>query len=147
MRTSDASPARAVQWPAMLRYLLACAAFLVVAWWLPWTVSSRFYRFDRVHMFLPTFYSVLFLAGVTLGVHRVRSWGSCAWLGAGAGLLAGWIAQLAVMLVMRRAWPASAEAGSVAISLAIGSVVWLTPAWGALAAWAAYRLGSRETGR
>ena len=121
-------------WSPFLRYLAVCVVFFALAEWWPWAVSSRFYRFDRQHLFLPAFYAALFLLGVALGVHRARHWTHAAWLGALSGLLGGWVAQWLVMVLTTGNWPISIEWRDVALPLILGSIVWLTPVWGALAA-------------
>lgn len=130
----------------ILRYLLACTALFLLASLSPFAIGDRFYRFDRAHIFLGLFYSALFVVGVALRVHRPSPWRRTVLLGALAGLLSGLLAQAVVILVngVSNGVLRSVGAMDILFSLATGSLVFLTPAWGIVSASASKVLSRRH---
>jgi hypothetical protein len=119
-----------------LRYLLICVALFLVAQLSPFDIVDRFYRFDRSHIFLALFYLALFVVGISLRIHRPSSWKRALLMGALGGLISGLIAQIGVIVVQEiRTESLQVESTvDLGFSLVVGTAIFATPIWGAVAA-------------
>jgi hypothetical protein len=125
-------------------YFLICLAFLVVAELSPFGMIDRFYRFDRHHVFVMSFYTALFVLGLLLRVYQSTSLSRAMCSGAFNGLISGVIAQGVVLSLSVGSILELDNLPELAFSLAVGSAIFLTPVWGALSALAMGLMTSRR---
>jgi hypothetical protein len=117
-------------------YFIACLGLFIVGELSPFAIGDRFYRFDRMHVFLWSYYVFLFLSGVIVKVNRYGDWRKTLLVGASCGLVSGLIAQALAIATNSKLLNGAGigDASELIVSLCIGSVVFLTPVWGALSA-------------
>jgi uncharacterized membrane protein len=127
----------------IFRYLLVCVVLFAIAKLSPLSVGERFYKFDRAHVFLEIFFAALFVVGIAFGAHRSRNWGRAVLFGALTGLVSGLLAQ-AVVVIVNGIPSGLFKSGSVLdliFSLAMGTIIFLTPLWGVVSACVARAFG------
>ncbi|WP_126672416.1 hypothetical protein [Dyella dinghuensis] len=119
-----------------IRYGVVCMTLLAIAQFSPLRFTDRFYQFDRVHVFVPTFYVALLIVGFFVRPYATTVLKVVLFKGSISGVLAGIFAYFVTILANRHGldlFHASAVFEVVA-SLLFTLIVFFTPLLGIVSA-------------
>src|SRR5438552_2595967 len=104
-------------------YFLSCLFLFVAVELFPSPIVDKFYRLDRHHIYIVSYYVALLIVGVLLRVHSATSLKRAVVLGGLNGLICGLIAQGVVPTIGAGSVLRLENVSELVFSIAVGSLV------------------------